>query len=46
MGLWKKQFLEREPELFAQDTTVKAYEGQIHDLEQLLGKGEVEVASP
>ena len=44
VGLWKKQFLERGPELFAQDTTVKEYEGQIQDLEQLLGKKEVEIA--
>ncbi len=44
VGLWKKQFLERGPELFAQDTTVKTYESQIHDLEQLLGKKEVEIA--
>ena len=44
VGLWKKQFLERGPELFSQDTTVKAYESQIQDLEQVLGKKEVEIA--
>jgi len=36
--------LEGGPELFSQDTTVKVYESQIHDLEQLLGKKEIEIA--
>ena len=42
--LWKKQFLEKGPELFAQDNTVEQYERRIADLEQLLGKKEVEIA--
>ncbi len=44
VGLWKKTFLERGPELFAQESTVKEYERRIAELEQLLGKKEVEIA--
>lgn len=42
--LWKKRFVERAPELFAEGETVKEYERRIRDLEQLLGKKEVEIA--
>jgi len=42
--LWKKQFLERGPELFSQDSTIQEYERRIRDLEQLLGKKEVGIA--
>ncbi len=44
VGLWKKQFLEKGPELFAEDSTVQQYERRLADLEQLLGKKEVEIA--
>ncbi len=44
VGLWKKTFLERGAELFAQESTVKEYERRIAELEQLLGKKEVEIA--
>ena len=44
VALWKKQFLEKGPELFSQDSTVQEHEGRIRDLEQLLGKKEVEIA--
>ena len=44
VGLWKKQFLERGAELFAQDDSVQEYERRLADLEQLLGKKEVEIA--
>lgn len=44
VGLWKKAFLERGPELFAEDTAVKEYERRIAELEQLVGKKEVEIA--
>jgi transposase len=44
VALWKKQFLEKGPELFSEDSTVQEYEGRIRDLEQLLGKKEVEIA--
>lgn len=41
---WKRTFLEKGPEIFAQDGTVAEYERRIADLEQLLGKKEVEIA--
>jgi transposase len=44
LGLWRKAFLERGPELFARDTTVVEYERRIAELEQLLGQKEVEIA--
>lgn len=44
VGLWKKQFLERGAELFSQDDTVQEYERRLADLEQLLGRKEVEIA--
>jgi transposase len=43
VGLWKRQFLERAPEIFSRDTTVQEYERRIGELEQLLGKKEVEI---
>ena len=42
--LWKRRFVERAPEVFAGDTAVNEYERRIRDLEQLLGKKEVEIA--
>jgi transposase len=44
VGLWKKQFLERGAELFSQDDTAREYERRLADLEQLLGREEVEIA--
>ena len=44
VALWKRAFLERGPELFAEDSTVQQYERRLADLEQLLGKKEVEIA--
>lgn len=44
VGLWKKQFVERGAELFAQDDSVQEYERRLAELEQLLGKKEVEIA--
>lgn len=41
---WKRTFLENGPEVFAQDSTVAEYERKLSDLEQLLGKKEVEIA--
>ena len=43
-GLWKRTFLEKGPEVFAKDGAVAEYERQIAELEQLLGKKEVEIA--
>lgn len=42
--LWKKSFLERGADLFAENSAVREYERQIEKLEQLLGKKEVEIA--
>jgi transposase-like protein len=44
VGLWKRTFLERGPELFARANTVREYERRIAELERLLGKKEVEIA--
>lgn len=44
VGLWKKRFLEDGSEIFARDSMVKDYERQISELEQLVGKKELEIA--
>ncbi|MGH2621718.1 MAG: transposase [Anaerolineales bacterium] len=44
VGLWKKQFLERGAELFQASGTNDQAERRIAELEQLLGKKEVELA--
>lgn len=44
VGVWRKQFLKHGPEIFAQDDTVQQYERRLSELEQLLGKKEVEIA--
>ena len=44
IGLWKKTFLERGPEVFAREGLVAEYERRIADLERLLGQKEVEIA--
>ena len=41
---WKKDFLERGAEVFDQGGMTVDYERHIADLEQLLGKKEVEIA--
>jgi transposase len=41
---WKKEFLEKGPEVFGKDRTVAQYEKRIKEMEQLLGKKEVEIA--
>ncbi len=41
---WKKEFLEKGPELFSQKTTIHEYERKIQDLERLIGHKEVEIA--
>lgn len=41
---WKNEFLEKGPEVFDQEGVVADYEKQMADLEQLLGKKEVEIA--
>ena len=34
---WKKEFIEKGPELFSQKTTIHEYERKIQDLERLIG---------
>lgn len=41
---WKKELLAKGPELFARDSSPAEYEERIAQLEQLLGKKEVEIA--
>ena len=41
---WKKELLAKGPELFARDNSAAEYEQQIAQLEQLLGKKEIEIA--
>ncbi len=44
VGLWKKQFLERGPEIFDASGKKDSAERRIAELEQLLGKKEIELA--
>jgi transposase-like protein len=41
---WKQEFLENGPDVFDQGGNVAEYERRIAELEQLLGKKEVEIA--
>ncbi len=41
---WRRKFIEKGPEVFGKDSTISEYERRIADLEQLLGKKEVEIA--
>ena len=44
VNAWKRTFLEKGVEVFAQDSMVAEYERRIAELERLLGKKEVEIA--
>lgn len=44
VNAWRRQFLEKGPEIFSQESTVAEYERRLAELEQLLGKKEVEIA--
>ncbi len=44
VNAWKKTFLEKGPEIFAQDNLVAEYERRIAELERLIGRKEVEIA--
>jgi transposase-like protein len=44
VNAWKRTFLEKGAEVFAQDSIVAEYERRIADLERLLGQKEVEIA--
>lgn len=41
---WRKEFIEKGPEIFGQKTTIHEYENKIRELEQLIGHKEVEIA--
>jgi transposase-like protein len=41
---WKNAFLEKGAEVFAQDSLVAEYERRLAEMEQLLGKKELEIA--
>lgn len=41
---WQETFEENGPEIFQKDGTISEYEQKIADLEQLIGKKEVEIA--
>jgi len=43
-SLWKRTFLEKGPEIFSKDGDITEYERRIAELEQLVGKKEVEIA--
>ena len=44
VNTWKQTFLEKGPEVFAQDSLVAEYERRIAELERLIGKKEIEIA--
>jgi len=44
VGLWRKIFLERGPEIFESDGSSSELDRRIEELERLLGKKEVEIA--
>ena len=44
VNAWRRTFLEKGAEVFAQDSMVAEYERRIAELERLLGKKEVEIA--
>jgi transposase len=41
---WKKEFIEKGPEIFGQQNTLHEYEKKIQELERLIGHKEVEIA--
>lgn len=41
---WKREFLDKEREVFGKDRTVAQYEKRIHEMEKLLGRKKVEIA--
>lgn len=43
INAWKQTFMEKGPEVFAQDSVVAQYEQRIAELERLIGKKEVEI---
>ncbi len=44
VNTWKQTFLEKGPEVFAQDSLVAEYERRVAELERLIGRKELEIA--
>jgi transposase-like protein len=44
INAWKREFIENGPDIFDQNGLVSGYEKRLSELEQLLGKKEVEIA--
>ncbi len=44
LNAWRREFIESGPDMFDQRGLVSGYEKRMADLEQLLGKKEVEIA--
>ncbi len=44
IGVWKKMFFERGPEIFSQASQTSELERRLADLERLVGQKEVEIA--
>lgn len=44
VGRWKREFLDRGPEVFGGSEEIKDYEERIGQLERMIGKKEVEIA--
>jgi len=40
---WKRDFMEKGPEIFWQKTTIHDYEKKVRGLEQLIGHKEIEI---
>ncbi len=43
-SVWRRQFMEKAPEVFTEDNTIQEYEKRIAELEELLEKKELEIA--
>lgn len=44
IGHWKRTFIEKGPEIFSEETTIKEYEKKVEELERMIGQKEVEIA--
>ena len=43
VSIWKKQFLERAPQVFAHSKRAKQKEKKVEELEQLIGRQTIEI---
>jgi transposase-like protein len=44
LGQWKKEFLEKGPEVFGGSDAIREYEQKVRELERMIGQKEVEIA--